>query len=593
MARSIKQLGWAKDGVDGGEQAVVQDMLYIAVVSRPAVSLIISQEWVEDGVDDVESEAIRWMRNMGDADIVSLVIGLDWVRDGIDHSEVQAIEDISYIGNESVELASALLALSWVRDGIKGLEDRLIDDVSAIASGDSDAALRIVKMPFLEVADPADSGAMASLRQLLSFDPRVFRDILTHWRLDPGITDDLTTLVSTLGGVAKTNPTLFNILLDPNDVTVERRVVDLPWTGEMDLAIIRTVEGADRSMDLLEHAVREVERYMATPLPTRYIGLLFEDAVAASTSGTNFGTHIAILPKFDVDDDSQEAVKAGRIIAHEVAHYYWSDNADWIDEGLADFIASRVEADGTSSEVEVTNPPCAYARNILELENLIANGGDEGFECNYSLGDRFFVDLYRTLDESDFRAGALDLYIASTVEDNADFFWGTAVGIEELRESFVARDEAAEGSIARWFDGSEPYDQSISGVDSSRPRRRLPDIDSRVDEAYVSIGSSGPAVSSFTVDDLTGLAYFVLEYSYDVSAARYEIPLKIVEYYEDGFIYRRRSDVLTVSSNYVGGHLWFTVGPGPGKRWAPGRYGVYAYAADQKIADVKFRVTEE
>ena len=594
LARSIKQLGWAEDGIDGGEREVIQDLLYIAVVSRPAVSLIISQDWVVDGVDEVEAEAIGWMRNMGDADVISQVISLEWMRDGIDHAEVLTIEDLSYIGNESVEIVEALFALGWVRDGVVEVEDHLVDDLSALASGAPSTVLRIVKMPFLETVEPPDAGATAALRQMLSNNDAAFREVMSHWRVvDHGITDDMALVVSTLGGVARTSPSLIDTLLDPDDVTVERRTVDLPWTGDVELAVIRTGEGAERSIDLLEHAVREAERHMGTPLPTRYVGLLFEDAVSPGTAGTNFGSHIAVLPKFDVDDDSQEADSAGRVIAHEVAHYYWSDNAAWIDEGMAELIASESERVRVDSLVEVTNPPCAYAENILELEGLGVDQGEAGFECNYSLGERLFVDMYRTLGESKFRKGMLDLYLSSSVEDNADFFWGTSVGIDHVRKWFVEADEAAQNVLARWYDGTERYDPAVSDVDESNPRRRFEDIDVRVDDAYVSVGSNGPAVSRFSVDELTGWAYFVLELSYYHASGSREVPLEIVEYYEDGFVYRRRSSAFDANSSSVGGRFWYTVGPGASGRWAPGRYGVYAYAWDQKIADVSFRVTEE
>ena len=85
----------------------------------------------------------------------------------------------------------------------------------------------------------------------------------------------------------------------------------------------------------------------------------------------------------------------------------------------------------------------------------------------------------------------------------------------------------------------------------------------------------------------------MLELSYDLTSGSYEVPLEIVEHYEDGFVYRRRSSTFDASSSHVGGRFWYTVGPGASGRWAPGRYGVYAYAWDQKIADVSFRVTEE
>ena len=464
LVRAIIQLGWAVDGIDSSERDAIQDILYIAVVSRAAAGLVIAQDWVQDGVDELEAEAIGWLRNMGNADVLSHVVAVEWVRDGINHAEVLTIEDLSYFGNANTEAAEALLALGWVEDGVAGMEGRVIDDLSAIASEASRTVLRIVEMPFLETLEPSDRGATAALRQLLVENDQVFRDVMGHQRIvDSGITDEMAIVVSTLGGVAETNPSLIDTLLQPRDVIVERRTVSLPWSGEVELAIIRTVEGAERSMDLLEFAVEEVERYMGSPLPTAYVGLLFEDAVAGGTAGTNFGSHIAVLPKFDVDDDSQEARSAGRIIAHEVAHYYWSDNATWIDEGMAEFLASESEKARTDGLVEVTNPPCAQADSILAMEGLQLERGDAGFVCNYSLGERLFIDLRRTIGESSFRAGANDLYLTSTVEDDADYFWGTSVGIYHLRESFVEADEEAEASIARWYDGTGSYSSKRVG----------------------------------------------------------------------------------------------------------------------------------
>ena len=111
-------------------------------------------------------------------------------------------------------------------------------------------------------------------------------------------------------------------------------------------------------MDLLEHSVRAAERFMGASLPTNYVGLLYEDAVHGSFAGTNFGTHIAILPKYDIDDGSHEAASAGSTVAHEVAHYYWSGNADWVDEGAAELMASIVDGARTGRPVGVTNTPC-------------------------------------------------------------------------------------------------------------------------------------------------------------------------------------------------------------------------------------------
>ena len=182
------------------------------------------------------------------------------------------------------------------------------------------------------------------------------------------------------------------------------------------LAIIRTGSGAARSMDLLEHSVRAAERFMGASLPTNYVGLLYEDAVHGSFAGTNFGTHIAILPKYDIDDGSHEAASAGSTVAHEVAHYYWSGNADWVDEGAADLMASIIDGARTGRPAEVTNAPCAYAPNIAKLEGLGVSRGDAEFWCNYSLGERLFVDLYRTLAMRDSgRVSARSMWLPSSM----------------------------------------------------------------------------------------------------------------------------------------------------------------------------------
>ena len=226
-------------------------------------------------------------------------------------------------------------------------------------------------------------------------------------------------IVALLAGTNRANPGLINTLLDPNRVALEERIIDLPLAGKTYLAIISTAAGADRSMNLLEHSVRQVEAFMDEPLPINYVGVLFENAVVGSAAGTNFGTHIAIRPKFDIDDGSQAADFTGHVIAHEVAHYYWSGNDDWVDEGAADFLASISERARTGQPLEATNHPCAVASSINALARFDTNRDPDAFDCNYALGERLFLDMYGSLDENRFKRGFGTLYLLSAVEDNA------------------------------------------------------------------------------------------------------------------------------------------------------------------------------
>ena len=282
-------------------------------------------------------------------------------------------------------------------------------------------------------------------------------------------------------------------------------------------------------------------------------------------------------------------MSAGHSNAHEVAHYYWSGNEDWVDEGAADFIASVVQRARTGQPIGVTNLPCGYAGSIAELESLgISRGGIE-FRCNYSLGERIFVDLYLALDDERFRQGLRALYLASEIEDDADDRRGTSVGIDHIGEAFRLDDEAESTVIARWYNGTEPYD--LSRLDSGPVDPGLIGINGRIDEAYIVTSTDGPPVSDFSAQNVTDWVYLTLKYSYQVSGATREVPLEIVEYYEDGFEFSRRSRTLTAEARYIGGTSWFSVGQSPSRKWAPGHYVVYVYAGESKVAEVEYEVT--
>ena len=621
LASSIKELGWVKDGIEGIEYEAVENLLYIAVLSRTVASSIVSLSWVQDGVDGVEPETIGWLNNIGSAEVASAVVSLGWVADGIDETEVKAIQEISYIdyrdtevafsvvslgwvedgvdGMEaaaigwvnnmrSADVASSVVSLGWVQDGIEVIEVDAIEELSYLANKDAGAAMRIVDMPFLETIEPPDISAITSLRLLAAYRPETFVGVMSHTALSDGITDDVALIVSTLNGVAKTNPGLVNVLLDRSKVSLEQRTITLPLAGDIVLSIIRTGPGAARTIDLLEHAVQGVEEYMGLALPTNYVGLLFADAVSGSNAGANFGTHIAILPKYDTDEDGHETEFAGAIIAHEVAHYYWSGNEGWVNEGAANFMASVIDGARTGRPIAVTNAPCGHTGSLAELENLGISVGDVEYLCNYSLGERLFVDLYRTLGHERFQQGFRNLYVASVVEDD-DEIPGTAVGVEHVRDAFSSDDGSGNVVISRWYDGTEPYD--LSRLDAGSAAPILPSINGRIEKAYVITSLDGPAVTTFSAQGVSDYVYLALEYAYAVSSGPREVPLEIVEFYEDGFEFSRNSGELTAEARYIGGTSWFAVGQPPPRKWAPGRYWVYVYAGEQKVAEVSYEVT--
>ena len=519
------------------------------------------------------------------------ISGLPWISDGISQPELLGANELVNLAAFYPAIAGRVMGYGWVADGVTVSEHTTVESLHAIAQRDERSALSIVAMPFLQTLNPADQVATLSLRQMAFRAPGTLREVLSHPTLSSGITDDWAKIVALLAGTNRANPGLIDVLLDPNRVALEERIIDLPLAGKTYLVIISTAAGADRSMNLLEHSVRQVEAFMDEPLPINYVGVLFENAVLGSAAGTNFGTHIAIRPKFDIDDGSQAADFTGHVIAHEVAHYYWSGNDDWVDEGAADFLASISERARTGQPLEATNHPCAVASSINALARFDTNRDPDAFDCNYALGERLFLDMYGSLGENQFKRGFGTLYLLSAVEDNADDQAGTAVGINHLTAAFISPNDAGtvERVVRRWYDGTVAHETTQRDI---RPAdATLPSINGRVDSAYITIVQRGPAVSQFSASAVNSIVWLNLEYSFQLSSGNRDLEFEVVEFYEDGFVASRRVSTLTADARYIGGTQFFSVGPLPPSRWAPGRHWVYVYEGDRKVAEVEFEVT--
>ena len=587
-ARQVAEMPWFVDGITETEVEAIDNLAYIAQSSAAVTELTAGLPWFVDGITETELEGIKYLGYIAyDSEAVARQVAeMPWFVNGVTETEVEAIGNLAYIAQSSAAVAEYTVEMAWFVDGITETELEGIKYLGYIADDNGAAAEQIAKMPFLTAIEPVDVSAMKALADLAAKD--AVDQVMAHTSLAQGITDGLTPVIAMLYGVAETNPSLTDRLLDPEGVNLERRSITLPLTGDIELVIVRTAPGAVRGMDLLEHSVRASEELMGKPLPTRYVGLLYEDAVSGGYAGANFGTHIAILPKYDVDDGSFDAGFAPDNIAHEVAHYYWGGNVEWIDEGMAEFMAAAIGNRRTGEPIGVMNAPCPYARSITELKTLApdADADYDVFGCNYSLGERLFVDMYRILGEDAIWRGLRDLYDESLMEDDADDLKGAALDIKNLREVFQS-DPSASVSIGRWYDRTEDYD--LSQLDLRPADPTLPSINGQIDEAYVTIGEDGPRVSSFSVEDAADHTVWLnLDYSYNVTGGPHKLVLDLVEFYEDGFEFRRGPVEITAESQYIGGGSLASVGT---DKWASGRYWVYLYDGDRKVADVQYEVT--
>ena len=421
--------------MDDSERNGLAMIIYFAASYETTARALMDMAWMTDGVSDAEFGFMIGLFRVAGASqaVAESVLAMTWVADGVSDAEADFTVGLIDIAESSAAFAESIISLPWVADGVSSdTEADVAVGLGSIALVDADAAARVADMPFLQTLEDADAAALYSLAGLTSGQ---LADMLSRPMLKDGITDDEAPIVSMLYQTLKEAPNRVDRLLDPDTATVERRTVELPLAGEADLAIVRTRPGARRSIDMLENAVQELENLMGEPLPTRYVGLLFENALAPWVGGANFGTYIVIRQKYDTGEG------APRLIAHEVAHYYWFGNADWVDEGMAELTASAIENRRVGTPINVTNSPCGFVQNLKDLEALAPKRGEPAFSCNYSLGKRLFVSLLRTLGEDAFWEGARRLYAASL---------GANLGIENVRQASGAD---ASDVIDRWYEG--------------------------------------------------------------------------------------------------------------------------------------------
>ena len=508
-----------------------------------------------------------------------------------EETELTSITDLQnakWLEHKYPETARRLAQLPWVKDGLnKAEEEGMMDDLLQILISQSRAGTlllnpeanpkkpvdSILDMPFIQSISPGDAQAIKSLKNISHEDTTKLKTILRHPTFAGGITDEWNPIVASLWGAENTNPTLVATLLDPQRVNVESRTIDLPLTGITDLHIIRLkADGNPETMDRLEEAVRNVEFFMHLPLPTRMVAVLFADSVIPSYTGTNFGTSIAIKPEHDAEN-------LPSTLAHEVAHYYWTGHQNWINEGMANLIEAYHHWRTTGLPMTASKYPCPDADNIQELERINPEEHQPAFRCNYTLGERLFLDLWNELGDVPFREGAQRLYNRSEE--------GTGkAGIAEVREAFNNHPH-----VDSWYNSPNPKATEITTETS--PTWRLDEIHGAITKAGVVLRMDEPPVTSFSTRSHTGWAYFQFRYEYPAFREEsWTVNLLMTQSFEDGFAYNIRPLELNVKGIHVGGSWALSVGPGPDKRWKPGKHRVTLHdGSGNKVAEARWTVT--
>ena len=475
---SVARKPWAQNGFGRKEAWALGNIMDIAHTDPKMVAYLVDMPFLETFEPD-DLVALQILREFGSAEMTSLltnpmlgggitdgqmgtvallalriqepmaavvVESLPWVQDGLVVSEQDAVFRLRELGLGSLTVLQAVVDKSWLQDGPNSDEVSVVSWLVGMSSRNfahsSEAtALQIVDMPFLNTISPADTAVMHSLSNLSFYtDEGHLQAVLSHPTLRGGITDEDAVVVAALRQVVGYRPELLEVLLDPEQTTVEKRVVELPYTGETIVSVIHvTPDATYATMDILEQSLRRQEGFMKIPFPKTYVGLLVADATPAAGGGGPTGL-------LTVDPGLEENK---HIIAHELAHTYWALPSVWITEGGAEFFSA------ISADVVFSSNLCGIADNLSELDRIDWERALEGLPpvarssgCAYTLGRALFLDLHESLGESASSAGFSRLY--ETMRDQAydEECGGIEVGACYMMAAFVTDADAESAAIA-------------------------------------------------------------------------------------------------------------------------------------------------
>ena len=508
----------------------------------------------------------------------------------VEKTDLTALTDLQgakWLQQNYPDTARKMAKMPWIADGADPGEEKIVDLLILILSrglqtnvfdptGKSlreEDALLMLDMPFLQSIEPGDLPAVRALSSIVQDDGAQFSAILQHPNFQGTITDEWTPIIATLWGAYRNDPSLIPVLLTPGMISLESRKIELPHTGTVELHIVRVGdEGNSRVMDMLEEAVANVEFFMALPLPVQMVSVLFADSVTPSYSGNNFGASITVLPQYEREDE----ILPG-ILAHEAAHYYWSGNQDWIDEGMSDLIQSYHRWQTTGIPMTASIYPCPHFSNIQQLERANPGKNEDAFRCNYSLGERIFLNLWQELGNVPFREGSQRLYEKTKTG---------GASIEDVR---VAWNRLK--IVEKWYSSADTG--TVQGIDGSKPTWKLDEIHGRIENAGIVLSQGGALVESFSTGRHQGYAYLQFDYTHPTFIEdSWTVDLMMTEAFEDGFTYNVRPLELTVKGIHVRGTWRISVGPGEGEKWKPGKHIVMLHDRNgTKVAEVRWNVT--
>ena len=358
------------------------------------------------------------------------------------------------------QLAERLKAMSWVQGGVTETESETVQQLLYLAVYDATAMGQVLRMPFLQTFQTADRHAVYGITEM-------FRDglgqTLTQTRIyRSGITDAWTPSVAAAATTESAGA--ITEYLNAGQVTTETKTYSTSHTDSLTVSIVRRSDATPsaQTANALQTAAQLTESIMALPLPTNHIVVVFDDrAVTPGYWGVNHGFAIGVEQDTETTGNASQRNILQNHLHHEVSHYWWRGNADWIDEGLADTIAATASlAQGASGPAQPNLRKNCTARNLSEIGRISTTDAAR-FYCNYYLGEKLFRDLQSRMTVQDFTTALQKLYQASRDKPTPTQPGQVRADIAEVRNAFAEHSDVVEyywsGDVNTWDPDDNVY----------------------------------------------------------------------------------------------------------------------------------------
>ncbi len=227
--------------------------------------------------------------------------------------------------------------------------------------------------------------------------------------------------------------------------------------GETELLLIyEPGQNGDREMALIKGVLPELETVVGAEFPERMMTVVNG---AFEINDFNEGQFIRI---------ARCCTLTAFVLAHELAHSYWSVGPSWFNEGMADIYATLALARLND------NPPAGWTSFPADIESYYKSKKQQldagrfpdmtlprrlASDGLYEVADVFLLDIRKQLGDEAFRAAARDIYLAS---DYGRF----NLRDKRIEDIFLSRARAnarepimTSFNRAIWGDNGERYDR--------------------------------------------------------------------------------------------------------------------------------------